>query len=169
MNGDGENGNHEEPPVQGDGVLLYIQGRASSMQVLDGNFNIRAQASGPHAGVAVLAARGPDAPPVLLINDATAYFAGVFYAPASRVDFFNANVNGICTQVCLVADTMRIGGAPRPAGAAPNAAGREGSSRVNYGSMMQRQASPFTPFGTEPLPPTPTALRRTFRPYIISG
>ena len=155
--------------VQGDGVLLYFHGRQSSMQIRDGVFNIRAKASGPYAGVAVFAARGNNAPPIMLVQDASTYIAGIFYAPDSRVDLFNANFNGICTQVCVVAQTMRIGGAPRAAGATGLTEGVEGKTLIDYGSMMQSRSSPFTPNGTEPLPPTPPALRRTFRPYIISG
>ncbi|MEM1200509.1 MAG: TadG family pilus assembly protein [Pseudomonadota bacterium] len=155
--------------VQGDGVLLYFRGRQSSMQIRDGVFNIRAQSSGPYAGVAVFGARGNHAPPILLVQDASTYFAGIFYAPDSHIDLFNANFNGICTQVCVVAQTMRIGGAPRAAGATALTEGVEGKTQIDYGSMMQTRSSPFTPVGTEPLPPTPPALRRTFRPYIISG
>ncbi|MEM8688577.1 MAG: pilus assembly protein TadG-related protein [Pseudomonadota bacterium] len=156
--------------VQGDGVMLFISGRSASMQVLGGVLNLRAPTSGVHAGVAVFAARGSNAPPIMMIDDASAYFAGIFYAPDSRVDFFNSNVDGICTQVCLVAQTMRIAGAPTGSGASggSNSAGRNGSTRVNYGSILQEQSSPFTPNGTEPLPPVPPALKRTFRPYIIS-
>ncbi len=166
----GANGLPQNGTVQGDGVMVYISGRAASMQVRGGILNLRGPTTGVYAGMTVFAARGSNAPPVLMINDASAYFGGIFYAPDSRVDFFNSNIDGICTQVCLVAQTMRIGGAPAGSGSSSgsNSAGRNGSTRVNYGSILQEQSSPFTPNGTEPLPPVPPALKRTFRPYIVS-
>ena len=156
--------------VQGDGVLLFFTGNNSSLQVRGSEFNIRAQTAGPHAGVAIFADRAPNAPAVMMLESVSAYIGGIFYAPDSHVDVFNSNVTGICSQICLVTNTMRIGGVPRSADSTNSLSGTtNGSSRVNYGTNMRGRASPFTPNGIEPIPPTPPALMRTFRPYIISG
>lgn len=138
-----------DKPIKGDNVLIYLADKQAELQLHGGDFSIRAKRTGQWAGVAVMTARGANAPEKHTVENADAYFSGIFYAPESKVEFTGGRLDGVCTFLCFVSDTLKLT-----------------NSQVNYGYFMTGWSNPFG--DTTVLPAEPPALKKTFRPYLLN-
>jgi len=135
--------------IKGDNVLIYLADKQAELQLQGGDFSIRAKRTGQWAGVAVMSARGTNAPEKHTFENADAYFSGIFYAPESKVEVTGGGLDGVCTFLCFVSDTLKLT-----------------NTNVNYGYFMTRWRNPFG--DTTILPAEPPALKKTFRPYLLN-
>lgn len=136
-------------PIKGDDVLIYLVNEQAELKIEAGDFSIRAQRTGPWAGVALMATRGTDAPARHAINGNTTYVSGIFYTPNSKVELEGGKLNGVCRYLCFVSDTLKIT-----------------NTLVNYSPALTRWTNPFG--DTTLMPAEPPALQKTFRPYLLN-
>ncbi|MCP5080695.1 MAG: hypothetical protein GY948_03250 [Alphaproteobacteria bacterium] len=133
--------------IKGDNVLIYLADEKAEMQIDGGNFSIRAKKTGKWAGIAIMAARGADAPPKHVFASTRAYFSGIFYTPDSQVEFTGGGLDGNCVYLCFVSNTLKLT-----------------STYVNYAYSIAK--NPFG--GAVTLPAEPPSLKKNFRPYLLN-
>ena len=142
--------NMDDREITGENVLIYLADEKAELQIHGGDLFLRAKEAGPWAGVVIMAARGEDAPETLLIDNATTFFSGIFYAPDSAVESESTDLNGTCVYVCFVSSKLKLT-----------------STQVNYGYFMQNTSlNPFRSISGRPA--EPAALKRRFRPYLLN-
>ncbi|CAN0500198.1 unnamed protein product, partial [Discosporangium mesarthrocarpum] len=73
-------------PIKGEDVLIYLANKDAELNIVAGHFAIRAARTGQWAGVALMAARGSNAPAKIAIENARSHISGIFYAPNSKVE-----------------------------------------------------------------------------------
>ncbi|MEM8688579.1 MAG: TadE/TadG family type IV pilus assembly protein [Pseudomonadota bacterium] len=133
--------------ILGEDVLIYLADEQAELQLSAGILGLRAKKTGDWAGVAIMAARGNNAPKLHRITDVNVHLAGIFYTPSSRVEITDGGFNTVCRYLCFVSDTLRISG-----------------TLVNSGSSVSTRPSPLG--NTSDVPAEPPALRHNMRPYL---
>ncbi len=134
-------------PIKGDGVLIYLADEHAELRLDGGAVSVRAPKTGEWAGVAIMSARGDDAPTLHRIVDTALYISGIFYAPGSRVEFAQGGFNSVCRYLCFVSDTLQIT-----------------DTFINSGPFMAGRLNPFADGAS--LPAEPPTLKQNMRPYL---
>ena len=136
-------------PIKGDGVLIYLADEKAELNVQAGYLSLRAMRTGTWAGIALMAARGEDAPPKIHVSNTTFFGSGIIYVPETQAEIISTHFNGVCNYLCFVSDTLKLT-----------------DTKVNYGYFILRWTNPFG--DTSVMPEEPPALKRNFRPYLIN-
>jgi len=138
-------------PVYGNNVVLYFFGKKANITANGGNLFFSGPKTGEYAGIPLISGRAPNAPTKHVFNsDSRLDTHGIFYAPDTAVEVYQAPLDGICRLVCFVSDTLLLENVK--------------SNFSYYGNV--RSYNPLAK-AYKKTPPSPPALEAKMQPYII--